>query len=242
MEAISLAELSRKEKLQLLEALEEKVRRDSRNKIATLFPDEGPLRRELYQKHLQFFKAGATYNERAFIAANRVGKTMAGAYEMSLHLSGAYPRWWQGRRFDEPVHALCAGTTAKTTRDILQRELLGEPGHDEALGTGLIPGALLLGTSVKHGLANCFESVRVRHVTGGVSVLMFHSFDQGRSAYEGTSKHVIWFDEEVPEDIYAEGLLRTLTTKGLVYLTFTALQGLTPLVLSFLPEMAPQAA
>ncbi len=38
-----------------------------------------------------------------------------------------------------------------------------------------------------------------------------------------------------PMDIYAECLLRTMTTNGLLILTFTPLQGLTELVLSFLP-------
>ncbi len=36
-------------------------------------------------------------------------------------------------------------------------------------------------------------------------------------------------------DIYSECLLRTMTTNGVIILTFTPLQGLTELVLSFLP-------
>jgi hypothetical protein len=33
-------------------------RKRSRNKIAGYFPDDGPLRRELYTKHLEFFGLG----------------------------------------------------------------------------------------------------------------------------------------------------------------------------------------
>ena len=51
----------------------EKARR-RRNKIASFFPGEGPLRRDLYQKHLAFFAAGLKYKERLFMAANRVEK------------------------------------------------------------------------------------------------------------------------------------------------------------------------
>src|SRR3990172_4731260 len=43
-----------------------------KRKILTYFPDEGPLRRELYAKHLQFFGAGQTYRSRLFRAANRI--------------------------------------------------------------------------------------------------------------------------------------------------------------------------
>jgi hypothetical protein len=33
-------------------------RRTSENRIDSYYPDEGPLRRELYPKHLEFFRAG----------------------------------------------------------------------------------------------------------------------------------------------------------------------------------------
>ena len=45
------------------------------NRIATFYPGAGPLRRERYPRHLEFFRAGARYRERAVIAANRIGKT-----------------------------------------------------------------------------------------------------------------------------------------------------------------------
>lgn len=34
------------------------TKKAARNKIVTLFPDEGPLRRELYVKHCEFFRLG----------------------------------------------------------------------------------------------------------------------------------------------------------------------------------------
>src|SRR5437868_15546895 len=103
--------------------------------IESYFPASGPLRRELYVKHMEFFRAGADYRERAFIAANRVGKTLSGSYEMSCHLTGEYPDWWEGRRFTQPVMAWAAGDSSKTTRDIIQLALYG-PVHDP--GTGII--------------------------------------------------------------------------------------------------------
>ncbi len=73
----------------LLILRQERVRRVSTRRFDLFFPDTGPLRRELYQKHLEFFRAGRTYRERCFMAANRVGKTEgAGGYEMTCHLTG----------------------------------------------------------------------------------------------------------------------------------------------------------
>src|SRR5258707_770829 len=100
--------------------------RRRRNKLETLYPDEGPLRRELYPKHLTFFAGGGRAMERCFMAANRVGKTFGvGGYETALHLTGLYPHWWEGRRFTQPITALVAGATVETTRDIGQSALIG---------------------------------------------------------------------------------------------------------------------
>ena len=58
----------------LLEA-EERLRF---NKIGGMYPDVGQLARYKYPKHLEFFAAGRRFRQRAFMAANRVGKTEGG--------------------------------------------------------------------------------------------------------------------------------------------------------------------
>ena len=208
-------------------------------RIDRFFPDTGPLRRELYRKHLEFFRLGAAHRERLFMAANRVGKTEgAGGYETTLHLTGEYPHWWEGRRFDRPVRALVAGDTARTLREIVQRKLLGPAGD---FGTGLIPAAALLMATAKPGNAETVDTVRVRHVSGGVSTLTFRSYDQGRRAFQGDEQDFVWMDEEPPLDVYTEALMRTMTTGGFVMLTFTPLNGWTEVVRLFLgsPEAPP---
>lgn len=221
----------------LIALQQELARRQSRKRFFTYFPDTGPLRRDLYQKHLAFFRAGATFRERAAIAANRVGKTEGmGGYEMTCHLTGLYPDWWEGKRFDHPVDAWASGDTSETVRDIIQQKLVGPPEKEEEWGTGLIPGDLLIGfTQKSHGVKHALESVMVRHVSGGVSVLGFKSYEQGRKKFQGTAKHVIWNDEEPPEDVYDEELLRTMTCGGIVMNTFTPLSGITAVVLRFMP-------
>jgi phage terminase large subunit-like protein len=51
---------------------------------------------------------------------------------------------------------------------------------------------------------------------------------------------VVWLDEEVPKDVYDEALIRTMTTRGIVMMTFTPLSGLTELVISFLESRHEQ--
>jgi phage terminase large subunit-like protein len=218
--------------LELVKLLELERHLAQRTKVEAYYPDAGPLRRELYPKHLEFFRAGADRRERAFIAANRVGKSEGvGGYETALHLTGRYPAWWKGRRFNRPIMAWAAGDTAKTSRDIIQRILLGPIGE---FGTGMIPAECLLRTTAKPGVADAIEGIFVKHASGGTSELILKSYDQGREAFQGTNRDLVWLDEEAERNIYVECLLRTMTTNGMVMLTFTPLMGVTDIVRDFL--------
>ena len=197
------------------------------------FPKQGPLRRELYTKHMEFFSAGAHSRERLFMAGNRVGKTEGGAYEVTAHLTGRYPDWWEGKRFKSATNWWAAGSTHTTVRDILQAKLIGKPGAE---GTAMIPADALIHTTPKAGVPGGVDTAYVRHVSGKTSILKFKSYDQKRRSFEGTEQDGIWLDEEPPLDIYAECLTRTMTTNGLVMITFTPLNGLSDVVLSFMPE------
>jgi phage terminase large subunit-like protein len=200
-----------------------------RSLFRTLFSDGGPLRRELYPKHIEFFAAGAQYNERLFMAANRVGKTVAGAFETTCHLTGLYPSWWQGRRFEDATDGWACGTNSQTTRDVVESVLLGK-----SPGLGMIPAEVIVKTSAGRGAAGSVEIVRVRHVSGKISKLGLKSYEQGRRSFEGEAKDFIWCDEEPPMDVYIEMLYRLLTTKGLIWTTFTPLLGLSEVVTAFL--------
>jgi len=190
-----------------------------------------------YPKHLEFFDAGAHYRERCFLAANRVGKTTCGAYETTCHLTGIYPDWWTGRRFDTPVRVWACGRRNETTRDIVQKALLGSVAYDgmhKVLeGSGMIPGSLIGRVTWKRGVEDLTDTVKVKHSTGGWSTLGMKSYEQGRGSFEGTSQHVIWLDEECPMDVYGECLVRTMTTQGMIMLTFTPLEGMSKTVLQF---------
>jgi phage terminase large subunit-like protein len=210
------------------QAIEAELER-RRSPFRTLFPDSGPLRRELYAKHMQFFAAGAQHKERLFMAANRVGKTVAGAYETTCHLMGCYPSWWGGRRFAHPTDGWACGTNSQTTRDVVQSVLLGK-----SPGQGMIPAAAIVRTTAGRGIAGSVETVWVRHVSGKHSTLGFKTYEQGRRSFEGEAKDFIWCDEEPPSEVYTEMLYRLLTTKGLIWTTFTPLLGMSEVVTGFL--------
>lgn len=224
---------------ELARLLIERERRARHRKLWTYYPDTGPLRRELYPRHMAFFRAGARHQERLMLAANRIGKTEGiGGYEVTLHLTGLYPDWWEGRRFRRPTRWWAAGATKETTRDIVQAKLLGPWGD---FGTGLIPGECLGKWRPQRGIAEAVDTLNVRHASGGYSRLGFKAYEQGRKSFEGTEKDGIWFDEEPPLDVYGEAVMRTASTVpgeegGLVICTFTPLQGMSQTVLYFLPE------
>lgn len=213
--------------LQHIKQLEELEKYSGFNRM---FVPGTPFGIDKLPKHYAFFKATKDYHEVYLSAANRFGKTVCGSAASAYHLTGLYPSWWPGRRFNKPTSGWACGQTSLTTRDILQKELLGEPGN---FGTGMIPPELILKTTAKAGVPNAVDTVVVKHVSGGASTLSFKSYDQGIKAYFGTAKDFIWDDELPPLDIYNEQYIRTMTTNGIMLVTATPIEGMTPLVVDF---------
>lgn len=186
-----------------------------------------------YPKQREFLDMGATKNERMLRAGNQQGKSETGAFETSLHMTGLYPKWWQGVRFAKPVRAWAAGESSVAVRDIQQTKLCGRPGIVAELGTGFIPKHLLLNHTASHGATDAFDTIQVRHVSGGVSTLSFKSYEQGRAKFQGEPVDWIWCDEEPDEEIYDECMARLLATQGSLIVTYTPLKGRTKLVNRF---------
>jgi phage terminase large subunit-like protein len=189
-----------------------------------------------YEKQAEFHDAGATARERLLCAGNRIGKTHCGASELAMHLTGFYPDWWKGKRFDKEVRAWAAGVTNESTRDVVQEKLIGPPFRRAEWGHGLIPKDRLGEFSMARGTPDLIDTISIRHESGGYSTLQFKSYAEGREKWQGVGLEVCWLDEECPEQLYLEAITRTNETRGIVFTTFTPMQGGTTLVNRFFNE------
>mgnify|MGYP003147284378 FL=1 len=195
-----------------------------------------------YPYQLRFHETGADANQRLLMAANRIGKSYSGAAELAYHVTGLYPKWWNGRRYRQPIVAWAGGVSNETTRDIVQHELLGSPDDPEAFGSGAIPKNLIMKTERKPGVPNAKSVALIKHVSGGNSSLFFKAYEMGVEKWQGRSVDCVWLDEEPGRDIYSQAVTRTLDRRGMVYMTFTPERGMTETVASFINSIKPGQA
>jgi phage terminase large subunit-like protein len=231
-------DLSRQYDAQSLQAFltileQEQQRRYDTNRLSHYAP---------YGRQKEFHAAGAKHHERLFMAGNQLGKTLAGAAEWAMHLTGRYPDWWEGATFDKPVTMWASGVSNEGTRDNPQRLLVGQPTQEERWGTGMIPKDAIVDWDRAMGVPNLLDNVVVKHGGGGDtsqhSVLSFKSYERGREKWQGPTLDGVWFDEEPPLDLYMEGLTRTNNGQRgqFVMITFTPLLGMSEVVSLFLLE------
>ena len=182
--------------------------------------------------------------QRTLMCANQVGKSFCGAMEAAIHLTGRYPDWWMGHRFTKPIDMMIGGLTNESVKKICQKELFGEPTDDSKFGTGTVPIDCLdiERTTRKAGVPDAYESVLVKHSSGGWSNAMFMAYEQGAKKHMGHRIDLGWMDEEPPEDIWSQYIRGTLSTQGILYMTFTPEEGITKVVYSFLNDIKPGQA
>lgn len=231
-----LNRLTRAEKIDFLAALdayEDKVRYNKREYI---FQDTGPLRRELYPKHMEFFKATKYYPEVSFVAGNQCGKSFSGNWAGSCWVAGIYEDWWEGRVFDDPINYWAIAPSNQKIKEGLQEVLLGKS-HD--IGSGFIPKKYIDLDSIKcyHG-TDVIESFQVywRGNKKLKSYVTFKSALQDLLAFSTSQVHAIHVDELVSMEIYSELLARTTTTNGIIINSYTPTRGLSGHVKLFLPS------
>ncbi|MEO6781842.1 MAG: terminase family protein [Bradyrhizobium sp.] len=193
---------------------------------------------EFYEPQLKFFAEGKTHHQRLLRGGNQVGKSFSAAFEASLHMTGRYPRWWQGKRFDKPTRGWIVGVTTQLVRDGPQRQLVSRQGE---FGSGTIPLASFAAkpTMVPGGTGS-IDTLSVAHHTAGerdgISTSTFKSFEQGAAKMQSESVDWIWIDERCPEDVYSELLARTTATDGILFMSYTPLKGGGELTYRFLNE------
>jgi phage terminase large subunit-like protein len=161
-----------------------------------------------HEKQLSFHTSSA--RGRLFIGGNRSGKTVGGACEAIYWATGKHPflRTPEPPTYGRVVSVDFLNGVEKIVRPEIARWL---------------PASELKGGSWETAYD---KELRVLTLENG-STLEFMSYDQALEKFAGTSRHWIWFDEEPPQDIFTECLLRLLDTGGSWWITMTPVEGMT---------------
>lgn len=198
------------------------------------------------QAHEAKDDAGRLCHQIMIMGGNRIGKTQFGAADLAIHLTGRYPKWWKGRRYTKPIRAIVGGVSTVSTRDILQKALLGgDPENPEVFGSGWIPRECLVDAKGKPmterwvGLPGGVQKFYVRHVSGKLSQCDLKSYEQGPGPWMGIPAEEVRLDEEPPQAIYSQALRATVDTGGTVTLTMTPENGATDVVRQFMTDLRP---
>jgi len=162
------------------------------------------------------------------LGGNRVGKSRTGSFEVACHLTGNYPKGWDGVRFKKAPKIWVVGESSVRVRDTIQEKLFGEIGN---FGTGVIPKSSIqvdntksgFNFVMKAGIPQAIDIAKVLHKSGDYSSVQFFSYDQGRDKFQGSGIDWIWMDEEPPQDVYNECKMRILDRNGFIRFTFTPL-------------------
>ena len=196
------------EKLRLIEAELEK--RQKNDFLASYNTGE-----KKHEKQLAFHKCEK--RNRWVFGGNRSGKTECGAVECVYMARGIHPY----RENRQNVCGWVVSLSQQVQRDVAQKKILHYLRRDWIEDIVMLSGRK---DAPEHGI---IDFIRVKNVLGGSSVIGFKSCDQGREKFQGASLDFVWFDEEPPEDIYAECRMRVLDRKGDIFGTMTPLKGLT---------------
>lgn len=171
--------------------------------------------RKIHKKQLAFHKCKK--RNRWVFGGNRSGKTECGAAEAVWIARGNHPY----RKNRKDTFGWVVSLTAQVQRDVAQRKIL------HYLRPDWIADIVMTSGRKDNPQTGVIDQIVVKNVFGGTSVIGFKSCDQGREKFQGSSLDFVWFDEEPPEDVYEECLMRLIDKKGEVFGTMTPLKGLT---------------
>ena len=170
---------------------------------------------KVHQKQLAFHKCPK--KNRWVFGGNRSGKTECGAVESVYMARGNHPF----RENRKNVFGWVVSLSTQVQRDVAQAKIL------HYLNPEWIQDITMLSGKKESPEFGVIDQIRIKNVFGGISTIGFKSCDQGREKFQGSSLDFVWFDEEPPQDIYQECLMRVLDKKGDIFGTMTPLKGLT---------------
>ena len=145
--------------------------------------------------------------EKLYIGGNRSGKTVGGAAESVMWLTGEHKF-----RKDVPPPPVRGRMVAIDIEDGIKKIAVPEIQR-------WLPVRFLKNGSWEDSYD---KQSRTLSLTNG-SFLEFMSYEQDVEKFAGTSRHFTWFDEEPPEDIFNECLMRLIDTDGSYWISMTPL-------------------
>ena len=163
-------------------------------------------RAEFYKPHpgqLAFHKCESPI--RAVFAGNRWGKTYGLAMEIFWQVSKTHP--YLKPLSPGPVKARVCSVDYQTSVKSMIEDTFKV----------LIPRRFLKGNDWETAFSK--EKMTLYFKNGGF--IEFMSYNQDVEAFAGVARHIIWEDEEPPEDIHRENMARLSTTKGILIMSMT---------------------
>lgn len=149
-----------------------------------------------------------------FLGGNRSGKTVAGLNEALVHSSTWPPGLRRSRGLPEPP---------VFGRIVTTDNVHGKEGIILPLLRQWVPKDLLIDSSFDKSYSK--QNSRLTLVNGSTIEIMTHEMDV--EAFAGVPRHWTWFDEECPQAIFDECMMRLLDYDGYWWMTMTPLLGLT---------------
>ncbi len=163
---------------------------------------------EPHEKQLAFHKALNTITQ--YIGGNRSGKTTGGVVEDIWYAKGEHPY----KRIPEAPNAIrvCTVDFNYGFEKIIKPEM-----------ARWIPPSLLINGSWEDSFK---KEPPVLNFSNG-SFIEFMSYEQKVESFAGTSRDLIHHDEEPPQNIYKENLMRIIDCHGRMTITMTPVEGMT---------------
>jgi phage terminase large subunit-like protein len=161
------------------------------------------------QPHQQEFHASRNTG-RLFIGGNRSGKTVGGAADLVMNMTG--------KHIYRPLHEVplrCRAIGVDFDNGV-DRIILPEVAR-------WIPPSMLQNGSWEDSYG---KGTRTLTLSNG-SFCEFMSYDQDTEKFAGTSRHLIWFDEEPPKSIFDENMMRLIDASGHWMCTMTPIEEMT---------------
>lgn len=149
----------------------------------------------------------STSKEKLYIGGNRSGKTVAGAAEAVMWLTGDHTY-----RTDIPKPPIRGRMVTVDIQEGIEKIAIPEIKR-------WMPRKYLINDSWEDSYSKASRTLTLKNG----SFLEFMSYEQDREKFQGTSRHFCWFDEEPPQEIYDECMMRLVDTDGSYWISMTPL-------------------